>query len=183
MRLRSQTPSYYSFGEKRDDQSNLWNLVQNQLVFQHAQGAVKVTWRWLWKDSVLFTAGPRGSAARLRVGQQGRPSVLLRRAPWGAGDGLPKHVPVLSEGLLPLPSKITQTTYSEELNQRIKKSEVSNPTPLGFSRPGFLHVSAPGLRRALGPVAQCFLHWWVYRRQRTTHEEPAARTHETVFKL
>lgn len=64
---------------------------------------------------------------------------------------MPRHImPVLSEGLIALPFEVAQIIYSEnDLNQRIKKSEISHPTNLGLNIPDFIHISAPGLRRGL----------------------------------
>lgn len=176
MRLRSQTPSYYSFGEKRDDQSNLWNLVQSQLVFQHSQEAVKMTWCWLWKGSVLFTEGPGGLAPQLQVGQQRRPSVL-GRDPWegSRGQRAETHAVFFWGGYYILPSEITQTIYSEkDLNQRIKKSKTGNPTHQGLSTPGFIHISARG---SVTPALMSL------QKVENAHQEPVARMHETTYKL
>ena len=73
----------------------------------------------------------------------------------GTECGVLKFVLVLSKGLT-LHFEMTQIIYSEnDLNWRIKKSEISIPKNLGLDFLDFIHISAFELIGGLEQVAEC----------------------------
>lgn len=181
VRWRSQMPSYHSYREKRNDRSNTWDLAPNQWLFQHIQGAVKMTQYQLWKGSMPFKRGFGCFTSQCRRdnnrGHRSSPTRSREREQSSAGQNTwQSHLRGL---LFPMKSPRPST---QRMRSRVKNSEMRNPANLGPSIPGLTSISASGPWRGLEWEAQGFQHLQTYIKYRNFHPEPAARMNESVFK-